>query len=282
MIHQRINYLSNTLKKKGNELPQKALKVFQFHTTKKNTNSAVLINSLPKSGTYLLINSINFVSKYKFYGSFIAQTPSLSMKQKTQTLITKELSYRVNREIVGSHIYYSTKSEENIKSLHYKNIFIYRNPLDVAVSEAYYLRYMNIFHKWHIHFKHQTSDRDAILLSIYGNKQRGIENIVERVKKYSNWVNSKTCLSIKYEDLLNMNSGSHKQIADLLEFSRLEEDKFKSLFADGIKNKISSHTRRSDKEFSIQNLIEPNLKKEILSFIKNEKNNCQIISKYDY
>lgn len=47
----------------------------------------VIVNSIPKSGTHLLMQIARALPDTRYYGSFLAQTPSISLKLRSQDAV---------------------------------------------------------------------------------------------------------------------------------------------------------------------------------------------------
>ncbi|MGE3243080.1 MAG: sulfotransferase domain-containing protein, partial [Pirellulales bacterium] len=96
---------------------------------------------------------------------------------------------------------------EELNRRHTVNYFVYRDPRDVVVSEAHYLREMNRWHRLHPFFRDAASIEDAIMLSINGFDPpvAGIyyPNIAERFGRYQGWLERDDCLAIRFEDLVS-------------------------------------------------------------------------------
>ena len=108
-------------------------------------------------------------------------------------------------EIIRGHLYFDPRYAEELAQRHAVNYFIYRDPRDVVVSEAHYLRDMNRWHRLHPYFRRLTSIEDAIMLSITGFDPPvpGINypNIAARFARYHGWLERDDCLAIRFEDL---------------------------------------------------------------------------------
>jgi hypothetical protein len=110
-------------------------------------------------------------------------------------------------EIIRGHLYYEPLYADELDRRHTVNYFIYRDPRDVVVSEAHYLREMNRWHRLHSYFRDVATIEDAIMLSINGLDPPvpGIfyPNIAGRFARYGGWLERDDCLSIRFEDLVS-------------------------------------------------------------------------------
>ncbi|MFC8564110.1 sulfotransferase family protein [Peribacillus frigoritolerans] len=86
----------------------------------------ILINSVPKSGTNLLIQIIKGIPK-------IYQGPYFSSGYENKVLNLKQ------GEMVISHFGYDSLFSKELQSHFIKQVFIYRDLRDVAVSMVYFI-----------------------------------------------------------------------------------------------------------------------------------------------
>jgi len=135
--------------------------------------------------------------------------PSVRFILRNDKKILNRIKWIANYELVSSHLYFNQLYIELLK----KNCiiyFIYRDPRDVAISEAYYLTYMNHWHRAHHFFSKKLKNNfDRILFSITGIPKSEVTfdfpNIADRFKPYSGWISSPNAFSIRYEDLISPN-----------------------------------------------------------------------------
>jgi hypothetical protein len=173
------------------------------------TESApILANSFPKSGTHLLLQCLEQLPNIKNYGSFIASTPTLTFQERSKQDHVKLIRLMVPGELIPAHLFYH---EMYYRELSRKNcilFFIYRDPRDVAVSEAFYLTFMNRWHRLHRYYASNLSTMDErISTAIAGISKPGFRynypNISKRFNRYRGWLNCSDVCSIKFEDLIS-------------------------------------------------------------------------------
>lgn len=166
-----------------------------------STSPPILVNSLPKSGTHMLMQMARAIPRTKYYGSFIAQAPSITLKNRSDAKITQKIRCIAPSEVLGAHLHYS---ENTVSALNQKNalhLFVYRDPRDVILSEVHYLTNMAPWHKMHRKFASLTSTEDRILLAILGDGTETYPDSKERIGKYLGWIEDLSVLSVRYEDL---------------------------------------------------------------------------------
>jgi len=175
----------------------------------KNKKSSVLLNSIPKSGTHLCTQVLSNLGYIDFQG-FIASTPSLTMKQISDEKISRMLKGIKENEIMCGHIFYNDSIDKLLGILNLPSIFIYRDPRAIFVSEWNYLKSMNRWHKYHSLIKKCNSRDEEFMLLIngYSTSSFYFPSFKERISVYKSWINSNNCHSVKFEDLINMQSRS--------------------------------------------------------------------------
>ena len=166
----------------------------------------VLVNSFPKSGTHLLLQLAEGLPERVNYGAFLASmTSSFQFRQRSPESTGRFIRSFVPGEIIRGHLFYDPRNAEDLVGKNVVHYFIYRDPRDVVVSEAHYLREMNRWHRLAPFFRKVPSIDDAITLSIAGFDPPipGIEypNIAGRFARYQGWLSCDECLCIRFEDL---------------------------------------------------------------------------------
>lgn len=181
----------------------------------------VLCNSFPKSGTHLLLQILQALPETRFYGSFLASVPSISFRLRSEKNQLKRLRSMAPNEVMPAHLYFSPKMETQIESQSLSHFFIYRDPRDVIVSEAFYLSSMAWWHGLSKYFRGCESLESRLLLSIEGlpdEFSNEYPDIATRFGFYQPWIQSDHCLAVRYEDLCG--SALEKTIRDIGEFDQ--------------------------------------------------------------
>jgi hypothetical protein len=172
------------------------------------TRPPVLANSFPKSGTHLLVQVVQGLPDRTNYGEFLASTTSsFQFRERSDDSTCRFVRSFVPGEIVRGHLYYEPRYADELNSRHAVNYFIYRDPRDVVVSEAHYLREMNRWHRLHRYFRDAASIEDAIMLAINGFDPPvpGISypDIAARFARYEGWLDCADCCCVRFEDLIS-------------------------------------------------------------------------------
>jgi hypothetical protein len=186
----------------------KSISAFRSSAAVLAAHPPVLANSFPKSGTHLLVQIVEGLPGRRNFGEFLASTTSsFQFRERSPDETCRFIRRFLPGEIIRGHLYYEPQYAAELAQRRTINYFIYRDPRDVVVSEAHYLREMNRWHRLHRYFCAAASIEDAIMLSINGLDPPvpGIvyPNIAERFARYHGWLQSDDCLAIRFEDLVS-------------------------------------------------------------------------------
>jgi hypothetical protein len=215
-------------------------------------NPPVIVNSFPKSGTHLLFQIIKTIPNLKNYGSFIATKPSLTFKERSKTNHLKLISRIVPGEVLRSHLFFNEEFNLALKNKNCVHFFIYRDPRDVVVSDAYYLGEINKWHRMHRYFKQLKTTEERILRAITGFEDDELPysypNIARRFSQYEGWLKESSVYPVRYEDLIS----SKKQLyyEEIIQFyyksNRQAHDINEIMISvEEMTNPVLSHTFRS-------------------------------------
>ncbi|MFN3573963.1 MAG: sulfotransferase domain-containing protein [Phenylobacterium sp.] len=161
----------------------------------------ILVNSIPKSGTHMLMQVARAIPNTSYYGSFVARTPSWSRTARSPSTIARLIRKATPGEVIGAHLPYDMETVAALASLNALHIFIYRDPRDVVISEANYLAKMNRWHSMHRVFSRLSSDEERIRTCIEGTSDPQFPNVNTRLIGYAPWLSTPGVISVRYEDL---------------------------------------------------------------------------------
>lgn len=197
-----IKNLTRKLHDHGKRLTKLPSIIMSTESDLKN-NRPLLLNSIPKSGTHLLYQILEIFPFIDDKGEFIANIPSRPYRFRTQKDINRRIGYITPGELIRSHLFYSDASKENLSRKHVIKYFIYRDPRDIAISEAMYLSEMNKWHEMSTYFKGLDVE-ERITLAIKGlESKKEYPSIRERVSWYKGWFIDDKTLKVKFEDLVD-------------------------------------------------------------------------------
>lgn len=167
----------------------------------------VLVNSFPKSGTHLLLQILGALPGTMHYGSFIATTPTITFTERSLSAHRRLVGRIAPGELVPAHLYHRREHEELLARKSCVHYFIYRDPRDVVVSEAFYLTSMNRWHRLHRYFSRLESDEARLTFSILGNAAQATPydypDVARRFERYRGWLECRDVHALTFEDLVS-------------------------------------------------------------------------------
>jgi hypothetical protein len=168
----------------------------------------VLGNSVPKSGTHLLDQILAALPDRRNYGAFLeSMTASYVFRERSVASTLAYLSGIVSGEIVRAHLHHSPEAEEAARTLGLVHFLVYRDPRDVVVSEAHYLRSMNRWHRMHPHFRACAGFADAVMLAIEGlppgASALDYPDVGRRFGRFVPWIRSPSVHAVRFEELVS-------------------------------------------------------------------------------
>lgn len=165
-----------------------------------------LANSVPKSGTHLLDQILEALPGRRNFGEFLSSmTSSFQFRRRSPDESSAALRTAVPGELVRAHLFFDPAVAAAIAETRYVHYFIYRDPRDVVLSEAHYLRSLNRWHRLHPFFRDAPSLDEAIAISIRGLPEHAEKlyypPIGERFEQYAGWIGRDDVFAVKFEDL---------------------------------------------------------------------------------
>lgn len=195
------------------------------------SSEAILVNSIPKSGTHLIMKCIELLTQKEciWIGDAIRET---YYNHKFLNSLTgadiREIEYSFNslsdEVFLYSHMRYSDNFNSVITNRNYKVFFIYRDPRAQAVSWA----------RWQIsHNKNRGLDIDQALMSIIQDKRmyegdwKNINGIRDLYEAYLPWRVNPKIFAIRFEDLVGPCGGGDfekqfKTVEDIAKYLELD------------------------------------------------------------
>ncbi|EEX13548.1 hypothetical protein CSE45_5454 [Citreicella sp. SE45] len=161
----------------------------------------IIVNSLPKSGTHMLMQIAQALPGTRYFGSFIAQTPSLTLRMRSPAEIAGRIKRIVPGEVLGTHLYHHPETARALDEVNALHLFIYRDPRDVLLSETHYLTSMSRWHKMHKTFAAIPDGEERLRLAITGNGTETYPDARERIGAYMGWISDPSCIALSYETL---------------------------------------------------------------------------------
>lgn len=180
---------------------------YGLFVSKKDNHShpSILANSFPKSGTHLLIQVLQAIPGICDWGLFLVSTPSFTFREISDEKMTNKITKIVPDELICAHLFYSQQIANALIQKNIVQFFIYRDPRDIVISGAYYLTFMNKWHRLHKYFKDLPDMNARIMFSIQGATDPSFPydypDIAKRFDRYKTWLDHPHVLPLRFEEL---------------------------------------------------------------------------------
>ena len=171
----------------------------------------ILINSVPKSGTNLLLQIIQGI-------------PGLRRVEEPALLQLK------NGQFVTGHLAYSKELSNKLKSDSIKQVFIYRDLRDVTVSLRHFINNKIPEHPLFTVFKNRLVTKeqqlDALISGIdfIGDEKKntwGLDcypGIYVELQRTYQWINDPSVCSMRYEDLMGTEKSREEILTKIIDY----------------------------------------------------------------
>ena len=180
----------------GLRLPRAALR--PGHSADARHRPPVVVNSIPKSGTHLVLQIVRALPDTRYWGTFIATTPSLTLRPRAPEALARHITRLLPGEAAGAHLYHAPQIEAALRTSGALHLFVCRDPRDVLLSEAHYLATMNRWHRMHRPFR-RLDPTARLRLAIEGFDAR-YPACEHRLAPYLGWLDAPDTLVLRYEN----------------------------------------------------------------------------------
>jgi len=179
----------------------------------------IIINSIPKCGTNLILNIINQIPNTNYTGDF-SMAALYSDPVKRFEFIKSNIKKLKPGDVYSGHVPYSENFDRWIKKNKVKLIFIYRNPRDYTVSLYHYI--MKDKKKKHAHYDlYQSfgSDNERLKMTITGYGPGKDEYVISEnsvasaevvFNEYAGWLDYVNLLKLTYKDIVDLKDNDDK------------------------------------------------------------------------
>jgi hypothetical protein len=208
----KLNWRTNVIVKKAR---RHAFDVYR--NLRPKIGKSVLVNSLPKSGTHLLINIISQLYDVVDSGNFIVSNTSFLGRRPGIEKNCTAIGKLFGSELAAAHLEFSNRYVETINSAAVSHFFIYRDPLAVFFSEYNYIKNMNRYHYLHRRLN-SRNEEEAIQLLLNGGGS--LVSAQERYESYVGWLDDPFTIAIRYEDLTGKRDELENKILDNCKLKR--------------------------------------------------------------
>ena len=233
--------------------------------------SAIIVNSIPKAGTNLLMNIALAIPNTKLKGDF-SLAAELSNPQDQLNYVLDKIQSLDPGSVYTGHVPFSPLFSDWLKKNNVRQLFIYRDPRDYAVSLYHYImRNAEPRHAYYELMNDLGNDNARLMAAICGtgtpipgktSSPEFIPGIQDVFEINYGWLNDGNTFSLSYEQLINQPKGI-AAIGNMLDFlgfkSGAERDRIGEIYEKGIDPK-KSHTFRKgeagtwEKEFSSEHI----------------------------
>ncbi len=156
------------------------------------TKRALFIITIPKSGTHMLINFLHHLGIQRNYSHNPAPGKYSTLENYTYHASCKEFMQREWPESMGNHPLFRSPV-----------IFMYRNPLDIIVSEFSWYQKPGISFS---HYLKTFKGPDEKLMHLIDDPFV-LGTVRERMNKYIGWMEFSNVIPVSYEELVGANGG---------------------------------------------------------------------------
>ncbi|MGB3293937.1 MAG: sulfotransferase domain-containing protein [Phormidesmis sp.] len=235
--------------------------VFRLKSAQRNLLSGgrrcqplIICNSYPKSGTHLLYQILYSLPDAIKWNDIVS-VQALCGTMNTADHLRWKIGAAPDGSIVRSHLMYSNEIRSILAAESCKQLFIYRDLRDVAVSHArWVLKEPQIF--LHDIYSQMASFDEQLMSTIEGvpigtpfGSNLSQPNIGQDFSRWAGWIQDPDTLAIRFEDLVGERGGGDEekrlyivsQILDHLEVS-LSPAEIASQFSSNAMNPGESHT----------------------------------------
>lgn len=203
-----MNWRRSAILRKGVSLAQRLPRAARRLASSERDFAArppVLANSCPKSGTHLLLQVLEALPARR-YGTFLASQPSVPFRERPPAAMARRIARLVPGELAPGHLYHAPELEPALADRGVVHYLIYRDPRDVAVSEAHYLTRMNRWHRLHRTFRALPDDEARIRFAITGNcndvrTPYDYPDLAARFARFLPWIRHPGVCAVRFEDL---------------------------------------------------------------------------------
>lgn len=199
----------------------------------------VLANSIPKSGTNLLLRTLYLMHPLhrKLMRTLVASDPC------DMDRVEERLRGLRDGEVAAGHLKYHRHLDVTLSEGRIKHVLMVRDPRDIAVSNFVYLTRIDRKHRLHDYFSRVLkTDDERLMASIQGVPGNllpdGVDSLslAEHMRGYMEWKENSDCLVVRFEDLVGAAGGGseEKQLSSVSAIARhigldLDDDELRSI-----------------------------------------------------
>ena len=177
----------------------------------------ILVNSLPKSGTNLLLNIILSISGTRRRGD-MSLVPEQPTDQARFDMVSQGFPQREPGFVYTGHIPHTPAIAAWLAEQRIDHVFIYRDPRDVTVSVVHYImRDCQPRHAYYPTVRSWSSHHQRLMNTIRGigagcnsaacNPPESFPNVKSYTEQFLGWLDDPHTCCLRYEDIASEHAG---------------------------------------------------------------------------
>jgi hypothetical protein len=160
------------------------------------TKRPLFIMTIPKSGTHLLIRLLDKMKIFRNHGELPVAGAWTTLDDYNYHAPCSEFMRQDWTKAIGMHPFFRSPA-----------LFMYRNPLDILISELFWYQKEDV--AFVHYFKKIDSIEDKLMCLIDDPFVLG--TIRDRMNQYIGWLNFKNVIPVSYEELVGVQGGGKKE-----------------------------------------------------------------------
>lgn len=210
--------LSRWRRKAGNTLLQARMKPSGLFSV--GPMYPILVNSIPKSGSNLLLNMIAAIPG-TWYANEMYLAAEKHFPEDRLAFVQESISDISPGAIYAGHIPYSRNIAQWVEMQGIKQIFIYRDPRDVTVSAYHYVMNTQPRHPYYATYAKMESDAERLMAFIQGVGEgrtqyrwsvTSMPNIRLMYEIFMDWLSTPNTLAVRFEDIIDDANSDNKAV----------------------------------------------------------------------
>ncbi len=174
-------------------------------------DQALLCNSIPKSGTNLVLQIVKSYPGVRFYDTIILDRGIWRSNQSDQPYLIDGIRKLLPRECAAAHLPYTAQLAEILRQQQTLHFFIIRDPRDILISDLHFASRIAYWHPLYKDLNRMATDDERLYALIrgfeYGNG-RVHPDFGVRMRKYLGWIDEPGTCVVRFEDLVGTSPAS--------------------------------------------------------------------------
>ena len=170
----------------------------------------ILCDSIPKSGTNLLMQVLHSFPGVVSYDTSIATRRMIRLRHLDQRFLRQEILRLAPGECALAHLEFDEQLASFLQQNEVLHFFIIRDPRDQLVSEMHYLSRMAPWHRMHRELRKMDSDAkriDALIDGVFVDGQELYPSTAQKLSSYAKWLQRTDVCVVRFESML----GEHRE-----------------------------------------------------------------------